>query len=186
MSFPISSWLGDYSSSGLPNDTGFQAGGAGRAGGAVRGSGMLWTAPQAAGTPPALTAADIVVAKATIPAGAFDAAGRELMIEAFGSFAANANTKTIKMIVAPTTSTVGIAVVGGTTIATSGALTTNNLGWRMKSSITKVGAAGANTQIASQLVGQAGAVGLSLAAPQALALVESDCLLWGFSGKWFN
>jgi hypothetical protein len=197
----LTSNAGDLNSAALPNDTSVQAGGAGAAG-VARASGNLWMQAPAGGTPPASTGSDIVVATATIPAGALDAAGRTIEIWAAGSFAANGNTKTVKMIVAPTTATIGSAVVGGTTISTSGAVTTNGQGWSMEAQITKTGANGSNTQTAVHFATQVGAVSAALTNPQSLTLTESsaitvaltincattasDAALWNFQGFWAN
>jgi hypothetical protein len=72
----------------------------------------------------------------TLPASAFDVAGRSITVTAFGKFAANGNNKTVKLF------------FGASTIATTGVLTTNAGGWQIQAEIVKVGAAGANTQIA--------------------------------------
>ena len=99
-----------------------------------------------AGTTPASTAADIVVATYTLPANSFDATGRSIVLQAYGNLAANANNKTAKIIVGATTATIGSAVVGGTTVATTGVTAGNNVGWALTANVNKYGAANSNTQ----------------------------------------
>ena len=201
MSFSIPGNL-DYSSASLPADTGVQAGGGGVAGGSVKGSGNLWNQTPAGGQQPANTAADYVVAVFNIPAGAFDQAGRTIDITAQGSFAANGNTKTVKLIVGATNPTVGAIVSGGTTIASTGAVTTNGAGWSLGASIIKTGAAGSNTQSAIHFSAQCGAAVSSLSNPSSLTAAENavipvavtincatavgDAKVWNFQGQWFN
>jgi hypothetical protein len=203
MPFNIFTYNGDVGSGALPSDTAVQAGAAGsQAASMVKASGNLWNQSPAGGLASGGTAADYVVAVATIPAIAFDAAGRTVDITANGSFAANANTKTVKLIVAPTTATLGSAVVGGTTVASTGAVTTNGAGWGLGASVTKTGAKGSNTQNAIHFSAQCGNVVSTLINPSALTLLESatitvavtvncataatDALLWNFQGQWFN
>lgn len=194
--------MGDIPSNELPSDTAVQTGGAGPKAASVKCSGNLWSQVFAGGSPPAGINADYVVAVASIPAAAFDAAGRTIDITAFGSFAANADSKTAKLIVNPTTANIGSAVVGGTTIASTGAVTTNGGGWKLGASITKTGAKGSNTQNSYQTEAQTGAAVDALQAPSALTLNESntitvaltidavttatDCEVWSFKGRWSN
>ncbi len=194
--------VGDLNSGFLPNDTGAQAGGGGQTT-PVKVSGNLG-APVAptGGLAPAGTGADYVVGVLTVPAGAFDQAGRQLDIFANGSFAANGDTKTVKLIANPTAAVVGSAVSGGTTFATTGAVTTNGAGWSLSGSIVKTGANGSNTQNGIHAAAQCGAAVQSLAEPQALTMNEaaaitiavtincataaSDAALWLAQPQWFN
>jgi hypothetical protein len=57
-----------------------------------------------AGVSPAATAADVIVAIITLPASAFDQAGRGFNLLAMGSFANNVNVKRCKIIANPITS----------------------------------------------------------------------------------
>ena len=192
---------GTYRSDQLPPSTGTLIGGAGIAGGGMSLRGRLWQqAPS--GAAPGSTGSDVIVALATVPASAFDVAGRTLDISAIGSCANNGNSKTMKIIVNPTSPEVGSAVSGGTTIASTGALSTNNAGWSLSASIVKTGGAGSNTQSVVQSAGQAGSAALALANPQSLTLTESaaitvavtidcattasDAALWQFRGEWAN
>ena len=202
MGFYIESDLGTHSSTCLPGDTGTQLGGAGPIGGAVKRTGNWWNQSPAGGLAPAGTGADYVVAVATIFASALDIAGRAIDATANGSFASNTDTKTVKIIVAPTAAVVGSIVSGGTTIASTGPATTSGLGWVLGATIAKTGAAGSNTQNAIHFSGQCGASVSPLQNPVALTLVENapitvaitincataaaDAKLWNFQGEWFN
>ena len=191
--------VGDLNSAAMPSDTGALAGGGSAS---IRASGNLFMQAPVGGVAPSATGADIVVATATIPPGAFDQAGRTLEIWTAGSFAADGDTKTVKLIINPTTANVGSAVVGGSTIATTGAVATNGQGWSMEAQVTKTGANGSNTQSAIHFATQVGAVSAALANPQALAMNESaaitvavtincatlaaDAAMWAFQGFWAN
>lgn len=98
---------------------------------------------------PGATGADNVIFVYSMPANSFDASGRGVTITAAGNFAANGNTKTVKMILNPSTAVVGSTVgAGGTTIASTGAVTQNGGAWVMNASLFKRGANGSNTQVA--------------------------------------
>ena len=106
----------------------------------------------AAGISPASTGSDIVVATFTVPANSFDIAGRSLTFFASGNFANNTNAKTAKIWVGATTATVGSAITGGTTIATTGVYsTTGAVGWSLATNLSKYGATGSNTQIYQEM-----------------------------------
>lgn len=193
---------GDVAINNLPPTTATQAGGAGASGGVAKKSGNLWMQTPAGGTAPGLTAADIVVATALIPAGAFDIANRNVTITANGNFAGNTNAKTIKIVVAPTTANIGAAVVGGITIASIGAVTTSGSAWALGADIIKTGVNGSNTQTAIHMQALCGATVQPLTPCQSLTLTENatilvaitincattatDCSLWNFQGQWFN
>ncbi|HEX7642988.1 MAG TPA: hypothetical protein VF472_12345 [Burkholderiaceae bacterium] len=163
--------------------------GAGSSGAMVPGSGTLALTMSAAGVNPGSTANDNVLAVLTIPANSFDgqsfpvATNREASILAAGSFGATANSKTVKIVVNPTTAVVGSAVVGGTTIATTGVVATNGGGWQMQASIIKYGAAGSNTQLAVHYGAQVGAAVAALAAPTALTLPENAAITVAITGN---
>lgn len=91
---------------------------------------------------------DDVLFTYTLPANAFDQAGRQLNILTNGKFATNANSKRAKIYYGCTSAVVGSAVSGGTVIADTGASTGSNVGWQLQAQITKYGAGGSNTQIA--------------------------------------
>ena len=136
--------------------------------------GNIYKSFPAAGTSPASTGGDIVVATYTIPANSFDVAGRSLSFYAMGNFAANANTKTAKIIFGATTATVGSAVVGGTTIATTGASTGSGVGWALSSNVNATGANTQSYQETSTIVGTThGGMGVSAA----LALTASSPII---------
>ena len=126
-----------------------------------------------AGVNPASTGGDIVVAVYNVPANLFDQAGRQLNISAAGGYAANGNTKQVRIFVGATAPAVGSAISGGTKIADSAAVATNGAGWQLSASITKYGASGSNTQIALHKGAQNGSAGAALLTPSALTLNES-------------
>ena len=130
-----------------------------------------------AGVSPAATGSDYVVAVYSLPANAFDISGRGITITACGSFAANGDTKTLKLIFNPSAAVVGSVVTGGTSICTTGAVTTNGGGWQLQGSIFKYGAAGSNTQLGLHDQAQAGAAVSSMLAPTLLTAVESGTIL---------
>jgi hypothetical protein len=136
-----------------------------------------------AGISPGATGADNVMAAFTLPALSFDNVGRGIQITACGSFAANGNTKTIKLFAGATTATVGSTISGGTAIASSGAVTTNGGGWQIQASIYKYGAGGANTQLAIHQPSITGAAASTLLAPALLTMTESGALIFAVTGN---
>ncbi len=133
--------------------------------------------------PGAAGAVDSVLAIYSIPAGYFASTGIGVALTAAGSFAANGNTKTLKVIYNATTAVVGSTVTGGTTIATTGAVTTSGGGWEMAAEVFKVGAAGANTQVAIHSQAQVGAAVSALTAPTTnLTATESGAILCAITG----
>lgn len=98
---------------------------------------------------PSTTAADIVVAVVSIPAGSLDADGRGLSILAQGMNAATANVKTAKLWFNPTTAVINAAIVGGTLLATTGALASNGTAWQLTGKVFKRGGSNTNTQTTS-------------------------------------
>ena len=194
--------VGDVPSNALPSDTACLAGGATAAGGVVKESGNLWNQTPPGGLAPAGTGSGYVVALATIPANAFNAAQKTITISAQGNFAANGNNKTISLVINATAPAVGSVVSGGTTIATTGVVATNGSAWELGADIIKTGSLGSNTQTALHFAAQVGAVVAALSACQSLTLTESapitvalvincattatDATLWNFQGQWFN
>lgn len=92
-----------------------------------------------------------------LPASAFDAANRQLMLNFNGNLAANGNNKRIKVWVNPTMAgqTVTAGVISGGTVSGVGAgvllfdsavQTGNNVGWQLDVVFAKIGASGTNTQ----------------------------------------
>lgn len=114
---------------------------------------------------PGATAADNVLAAYTLPGGSLNQVGYQgspngttgLRIRAIGRFAATANNKTVKIIFNATTATVGSTVSGGTTIASTGVVAINNLGFVMEAFVQKIGVPNSNTQLAGQVLNIAGA-----------------------------
>jgi len=114
-----------------------------------------------------------VVAFFAIPANAFDIAGRTLTLMASGGFAVNANTKAITLVVTATLPVLNSNAPSGTTIASTGAVTTSGAGWAIGAQITKYGNPGSNTQTAVHNAAQCGAAVEALTLPSALTLNES-------------
>lgn len=137
-----------------------------------------------AGISPGATGADNVLAVFSIPAGSFSAAGKMVTITANGSFANNGDTKTVKIIFNPATAVVGSTVgTGGTTIASTGAITTANAGWQLSAAVTKYGAAASNTQLGVNLQNQTGATAVAILVPQAITATESGAILIAITGN---
>jgi hypothetical protein len=138
-------------------------------------SGNLSVITAQPGINPASTAADIVLAVFTLPAGGLDVANRMLEITANGATVANTNTKTMKMIMGAANPVVGQAVSGGTTIA-SITTASGGGGWSLSAEVVKFGAKGSNTQQAIHTAAQSGSVVGALQAPSALALNEAQLI----------
>ena len=136
-----------------------------------------------AGVTPGATGADNVLAVYSLPASAFDVLGRGLGITAQGSFGATSNTKRVKIIFNATTAVVGSTVTGGTTVADTGAVTTNGGGWSVQANIFKYGAAGSNTQIGLHQQCQVGAAVSALLAPALITATESSPILIAITGN---
>ena len=89
-----------------------------------------------------------------------------------------------------------------TTIASTGAVTTNGSGWTVGADIIKTGANGSNTQTALQKATSVGGAAAAALQAQSLTLTESsvitvaltincattasDASMWKFQGEWFN
>lgn len=145
--------------------------------GVVKADGLLNVQTSSTGISPGATAADNVLAFYSIPANSFDVAGREVTVQAAGSFGATGNTKTIKIIFNPATAVVGSTVgAGGTTIASTGAVATNGGGWQVEASVTKYGAAASNTQLSAS-------TGNGTLAPALTTGVESGPILVAITGN---
>jgi len=118
---------------------------------------------------------DDVLAIIPIPANAFDVAGRAVQLALSGSFAANADSKDIKIWAGPTAQAIGsaLASTGMTKILDTGAITTNGGGWTANVQVAKYGAAGSNTQQAAYAASVAGSTHLGTTAPVALTVNEA-------------
>jgi hypothetical protein len=136
-----------------------------------------------AGINPAATGGDYVLAVYTLPANAFDQAGRQVQITANGAFGANTNNKRVKIFVGATTAALGAAISGGTAIADTGTVTTNGSGFQVSATIGKYGAAGSNTQIGVHNGAQVGAAVSALVAPTPLTLLENSPILIAVTGN---
>lgn len=136
------------------------------------------------GVSPGATGADNVIAVYSLPAGSFDAANREINIIANGFYGGNGNTKRIKIIVNPATAVVGSTVgAGGTTIADTGAVTTNAGAWLLSGTLIKYGAAASNTQMSALGQAQSGATVVALVSPALVVGVESAAILIAITGN---
>ena len=144
--------------------------------GFVRTGGNASVQISAAGQGNGADTTDDVLFTYALPANALDAAGRQVTITAAGKFAATANNKRVKVWWGTTTQTVGSAVAGGTLIADSGVVTTNNGGWTASVQVSKYGAAGSNTQIATNAQVVAGTSHLGTAVPVALTAAENGAI----------
>jgi hypothetical protein len=137
-----------------------------------------------AGVNPGATGADNVLAVYSLPAGSLDQAGRMLSISAVGGYAANSNTKTVKIIVGAASAVVGSTIgSGGTTLASTGAVTTSGAGFSLEASIVKYGAAGSNTQQGIHQAAQSGTTMGALITPASLTLNESLPILIAVTGN---
>lgn len=137
----------------------------------------------AGGVNPGATGADNVLAVYSLPANFFDVAKRALSISAFGNFGANANTKTVKLWFNPSAAVVGSTITGGTLLATTGAVATNNGGWYVSGNVTKRGAAGSNTQTTTSNGAMAGAVGTGVSLAVDTTAVENAPILIAVTGN---
>lgn len=181
---------GDTSSAGLPSDTSFAYGSSGLTGPAqaVGGPRVLLNKQffaVAAPQNPGATAADNVLAVYSLPANTFDTAGRSIRVRACGSFANNANAKTVKLIFNPATAVVGSTVgTGGTTIATTGAFSTAAaVAWVIEAEVFKTGAAGSNTQTSITTDIQIAATTPALSVPAASTAKENANILVAVTGN---
>jgi len=165
----VDAWGGAYQSASVPATAAPQVMGAS---GNITGGVQVY----GAGSNPAGTAAAYVVAAFTIAAGTLDQAGRAVQFSAFGSFAANTNSKTVQIYYNCTTATVGSAQTGGTAIASTGAVTQSGGGWVLQAQVVKYGANGSNTQVALHEAAQVSTV-VTPVAPQALTANESNAIL---------
>lgn len=148
------------------------------------GEGLVNVQTSASGVNPGTTGNDNVLAVFSIPANSFSSAGKTLSLAASGAFAATANTKTVKIIFNPFTAVVGSAVgSGGTSICTTGAVTTSGGGWWVGGHVVKYGATGSNTQIGVNDGAVGGATYLGVTAPAAITANESAVILVAITGN---
>ena len=157
-----------------------------QAGGGIsgfRGTGNVLVTISAAGQGNSADLTDDVLAFYAMSPNAFDVAGRELLINAAGKFAANGNNKRVKVWATPTLPVLGSAVAGGVLLADSGVVTNNGQGWTASTNITKYGAAGSNTQMAwgSQVI--TGATHGGTTAPALLTQAEAATIYFAITGS---
>lgn len=137
-----------------------------------------------AGVNPGATGADNVLAVYSLPAGALDLAKRGIIIEAWGSYAATANNKRVKLIFNPATAVVGSTVgAGGTTLADGGTVATNNGAWLLSGNVTKYGANGSNTQLCTCNGAISAATPAALSLPALATATESGAILIAVTGN---
>jgi hypothetical protein len=141
----------------------------------------------AGGVNPGATAVDSVLAAVAIPGGLFDGiSNRGVKITAFGSFATNANVKTVKIIYNPATAVVGSTVgAGGTTLVASPGATASNQPWFLEASVVDV--AGVNNQLGFALNSWFGIAGtltdIAVTTPAALTADETKDILIAITGN---
>jgi hypothetical protein len=144
--------------------------------------GNLYRLVSATGINPGTINTNNVLAVYSLPASSLDQALRGLTVTAAGSFGATANNKTVNLVWNPTTAVVGSAVVGGTTIASTGVVATNGGGWWISGNVFKTGAAGSNTQTLTSNGAIAGSTHLGTTSPLTAAAVESGAILVAVTG----
>ncbi|PVX61239.1 hypothetical protein [Paraburkholderia unamae] len=144
--------------------------------GFVRTGGNASVQVVAAGQGNAAATTDTVLFTYALPASALDVAGRQVTVVAAGTLGSTANNKRFKLWWGTTTQTVGSAVAGGTLMADSGVQTTNGGGWSISAQVSKYGAAGSNTQIATNQQAISGTTHLGTAAPVLLTANESNVI----------
>jgi hypothetical protein len=133
---------------------------------------------------PGATGVDSVLAVYSLPANSFDGIGnRGLNIQAFGSFANNANGKRAKLFFNPTAAVVGSTISGGTLIADTGASTGANVGWNIGAQVFKYGASGSNTQYGQETNVIIGGVHSGMGLPLALTAAENAAILIAVTGN---
>jgi hypothetical protein len=176
----FSSTLGDvqlpFTPNGSVQSSAALQGGSATTPGFVRTGGNASVQIVPAGQGNAAATTDTVLFTYALPASALDVAGRQVTVTAAGAFAANANNKRVKIWWGTTTQTVGSAVAGGTLICDSGVVTTNAGGWSASAQVSKYGAAGSNTQIATNAQTIAGSTHLGTSAPALLTANESGAI----------
>lgn len=146
--------------------------------------GLLSRQISSTGVNPGATGADNVLAAYSLPAKVLDVASRGLYVSAWGSFAATANNKEVKLIWNPATAVVGSTVgAGGTVLADTGVVATNNGGWFVGGNATKYGANGSNTQLCTSDGAIAGAVHAGMSKPALATATESGAILVAVTGN---
>ncbi len=156
--------------------------------------GVLASAGYASGSglSPASTGGDIVIAAYTLPANVLNylsysavsgGGGPMLRIRVRGHTAANGNNKTVKVIFGCTTATVGSAVSGGTTLASTGVVAINAKSFVIDAWVKKVGVPDANTQIGGADLILSDATPVSAGVPVYPAATENADILIAITGN---
>lgn len=126
---------------------------------------------------------DYVIAVYSLPANSLSLSGKGLEITASGNLGNDAQVKRVKIIMNPTSATLGSIVSGGTTVGDTGSVTAANVGWVLQSQLYKYGAAGSNTQIAQFLDGSVGLTSLGVGLAAAITGNESGAILFAVTGN---
>lgn len=162
----------------------------GRTAGFVNGCLVSAAYASGSGLSPATTGGDYVIAAYTLPANMLNyvsqaavAGGPALRIFVRGHTAANGNNKTIKVIFNATTATVGSAVSGGTTLASTGVVTINAKSFVIMAWVQKVGLPNANTQIGGADLILSDATPVSAGVPVYPAATENADILIAITGN---
>ena len=141
-------------------------------------AGTLYRLISGTGINPGGTGQDYVVASFSLPANSLDGiSNRILQFSASGNLAANSNNKTMKLFFNCTTATVGSAVTGGTTIATTSVSTGSGVGWMLTATVAKYGAPNSNTQIYQETGTIVGTVHGGLGVAGAITATENAPIL---------
>jgi hypothetical protein len=126
---------------------------------------------------------DNVLAILTVPANIFGPlVGEiaELAFQASGLFGVNGDNKTLKAILNPINPVVGQAVVGGTTLLTTGVVAQSGGGWNMNGCIVRTGV---NTQLFLNEGTVVGTTHQGTTAAQALAMADSAAIVVVITGN---
>ncbi len=145
--------------------------------------GRLYRLVSVIGLSPVGAASDYVMAVFALMPNSLIASGQKLSISASGSFAANGDTKEVKLWWAPTAAVIGSAITGGTVIGDTGASTASGSSWLIEGEVVKSGQAGSNTQLVQNLGGLVGSTVIGLGAITAAAAVETGQILIAVTGN---
>lgn len=137
----------------------------------------------ASGKSPSATGADKALFVYTVPAsywGSGQGNIQKLRIRAGGSFAANGNNKTLKIIANATAPAVDGTVSDGTTIATTGVTTGNATAWFLEAEVIRTGS---GAQLGYSVAAVDGATAKALTVPTALAIAEGSAITLCVTGN---
>jgi len=149
----------------------------------VTACGVLYRLISTRGLNPAATGGDIVLGVFQLMPNSLALQGNQLDVIAEGAFAANGNTKEVKLWWNPTAAIPGQAISGGTLIGDTGASTANSAAWEIRGRIIKSGQVGSNAQLVQNRGGQVGTTTLPMTALASSAAVESGSVLLAVTGN---